>query len=70
MYCSSSNMGSRYTTAPGVAATSLPTLNCFRSTMEGIPPRAMSRSMFWAPLTSDRPLVATASRRAAGLVPR
>ena len=70
VYCSSSNISSRYTTAPGVAAMSLPTVNCLRSTMEGIPPRAMSFSMFWAPRTSDRPPVSTAFRSASGLVPR
>ena len=44
----------------------------FPAVGRGLPgrPRARSRSMFWAPFTSDRPLVSMASRRAAGLVPR
>ena len=70
VYCSSSNISSRYTTAPGVAAMSLPTMNCLRSIMEGIPPLAMSCSMFWAPRMSDRPPVSNAFRIASGLVPR
>ena len=67
----SSNISSRWTTEPGVAARFSPTLYGVVSTMRGMPWLvAMSRQKFWNPLATLAPPVSKARFRAPGFPAR